>query len=353
MKLSSPLFALVLLFSACGTPDSSLEDPEANPQDRPEAGVSDACGGKCDDPDAVINASRSRLLASLNVLQVEVVDPDDEELVTTWTIFNGTLLEVEDEAAPEDGFSLDAELYVLDEDAAEVVVATTLLFDGEVFATESLDLAELGEWQVLRVDVRGVHGEREISQGFEFATGLEVGDEVAIVPVDPWAHAKDVTLPVIQLDRDMEVPDYERATGVDAFNLSGTEFWQRWSGGHSPTFSYTAGTDLGRKCMYASARRFEAIMREAPESMLQLKADTNWGGSFFNWNDDYTDPSAYQRPRGAVLWAWKTHLIKWISQTGPDGSCFLPTLEQVERAAAACLATGERSDGAIEGCQAS
>ena len=86
--------------------------------------------------------------------------------------------------------------------------------------------------------------------------------------------------------------------------------------------------------------------------MLELKENTNWSGRFFNWNDDYSDPAANGRPRGAVLWAWRTGLVKWISQTGADGTCYLPTLSMVERAAANCLRKGESNDGEIEGCQA-
>ena len=34
--------------------------------------------------------------------------------------------------------------------------------------------------------------------------------------------------------------------------------------------------------------RFETIMRDPPEGMVSLLETSNWGGRFFNWNDDYS-----------------------------------------------------------------
>jgi hypothetical protein len=138
---------------------------------------------------------------------------------------------------------------------------------------------------------------------------------------------------------------YPRATG---FNLGGTEFWQKWSGGHNPTYSFSAGTDAGRLCMQASAIRFETIMAEAPAELVQLNEATNWSGSFFNWNDDYSRAD-WGDASGPRLWAWRTSLIKWISQTKKDGSCLLPTRDLVIKAATNCLARGAE----IQGCSAS
>ena len=97
--------------------------------------------------------------------------------------------------------------------------------------------------------------------------------------------------------------------------------------------------------------RFAAIMKDAPEELVKLDADTNWSGSFFNWNDDYSNPDSYGDGSGARLWAWRTSLIKWISQTKKDGSCLLPTRELVVAAAKACLQTGAGAMGEIQGCQ--
>jgi hypothetical protein len=170
------------------------------------------------------------------------------------------------------------------------------------------------------------------------------------LPADIFAQARDVTLATITIDG--PAPDsYTPAAVGGSIGLGGTEFWQRWPGGHSPSFSYSAGTERGRACMQASAIRFETIMAEPPPAVSQLLAESNWSGRFFNWNDDFTEASS-GNASGAVLWAWRTGLIKWISQTARDGTCHLPTLDLVERAAAACLATAESDGGEIEGCSA-
>ena len=44
------------------------------------------------------------------------------------------------------------------------------------------------------------------------------------------------------------------------------------------------------------------IMADPPEALLALKENSNWGGSFFNWNDDFTG-SDYGDGRSARLWA--------------------------------------------------
>ncbi len=180
--------------------------------------------------------------------------------------------------------------------------------------------------------------------------GLECGQTAPVepdAPVDDYAQARDVNVHAVTIGGDA-LP-YAYPSVDSGFGLGGTEFWQKWSGGHNPTYSYGEGTEAGRKCMLASAIRFEAIMSDPPESMVRLREETNWSGRFFNWNDDFS-MSPGQDARGAVLWAWRTGLIKWISQTGRDGTCYLPTLDIVERAASNCL-SADGGDGEIQGCQ--
>ncbi len=178
-----------------------------------------------------------------------------------------------------------------------------------------------------------------------------VADRCANPPADPYAEARDVTKALITFPEGTLAPtSYDYPSGGE-FSLGGTEFWQKWSGGHNPTYSFGEGTDKGRLCMQASAIRFEEIMKDPPADLVKLEAETNWSGSFFNWNDDYSGEGSYGDASGARLWAWRTSLIKWISQTKKDGSCYLPTREMVERAAAACLTTGQGAAGEIQGCQ--
>jgi hypothetical protein len=166
-------------------------------------------------------------------------------------------------------------------------------------------------------------------------------------PTDLYADARDVTKPLVTFSAGAQAPASYQAPSVDGFYLSGTEFWQKWSGGKNPTYSFSDGTDAGRLCMQASAIRFEAIMKDPPPEMVQLNEQSNWSGSFFNWNDDYSQ-SDYGDASAARLWAWRTSLIKWISQTKKDGSCLLPTRDLVVKAALACLERGAE----IQGCAA-
>lgn len=168
---------------------------------------------------------------------------------------------------------------------------------------------------------------------------------------DPYAEALDVDLERVTFPEGTPAPEDYRYPSAEGFGLGGTEFWQRWAGGHSPTFSFDEGTEPGRRCMVASALRFEAIMADPPDELVRLRDETDWTGRFFNWNDDYTE--AFYDGRGATLWAWRTGLVKWISQTNRDGSCELPTRELVRRAALDCLElAAANGDGEIEGCQA-
>jgi hypothetical protein len=180
--------------------------------------------------------------------------------------------------------------------------------------------------------------------------------QVAVEPrcrPDAYAEARDVDKAIISFPPNTPSPTaYERPEGGE-FSLGGTEFWQKWSGGHNPTYSFSDGTDAGRLCMQASAIRFGEIMKNPPAELVQLNADTNWGGSFFNWNDDYSKPESFGAGSTARLWAWRTGLIKWISQTRKDGTCALPTRELVIKAAKACLITGQNTMGEIQGCSAS
>lgn len=168
---------------------------------------------------------------------------------------------------------------------------------------------------------------------------------------DAYADARDVTKALVVFPAGTPAPTAYEAPSGSAFSLAGTEFWQKWSGGKNPTYSFAEGTDAGRRCMQASAIRFGEIMKNPPPELVKLDADTNWSGSFYNWNDDFSGPDAYGDGTGARLWAWRTSLIKFISQTKRDGSCLLPTLDMVVRQAKACLETGAAAAGEIQGCQ--
>ncbi|MFT5357033.1 MAG: hypothetical protein ACI9KE_004263 [Polyangiales bacterium] len=134
------------------------------------------------------------------------------------------------------------------------------------------------------------------------------------------------------------------------WNMNGWEWWQKWAGGFSPTYEDTEATTPAMICSVASAIRFAAILENPPTRLAQLRRTNTWDGRFFNWNDDFSDPSSSGTMRGAGMWAWQDHLIKWMSQTNEDGSCELPTAEMLESTVANCIIQGRDADGHIEGC---
>lgn len=142
-------------------------------------------------------------------------------------------------------------------------------------------------------------------------------------------------------------------------SLYGVDWFQKWSGGVSADHDWSKGTELGKRCMWASTLRFEAIMKEAPQELIAFLGEYDaWSGSFYNWVDDYSGKGedgseAFGDASGARLWAWRTGLSKWISQAAKDGSCYLPTKKMVVDYVTACKAHQASNDGQMQGCQAS
>lgn len=167
--------------------------------------------------------------------------------------------------------------------------------------------------------------------------------------VDVYAGARDVDLARVPIPDDAPAPpaSYEPSV-VGSFSVSWMEFSQQWADGHDLTHDYQKGTVAGRHCIQASEIRFQAIMADPPPALQRLYDESRWSGSFYNWNQDFSESS--RDADGAWLWAWRTHLIKWISQTGKDGTCHLPTYDLVERMATDCLAKAEADGGDIAEC---
>ena len=329
-------FSLLVGGVACG-------ESEPTPDEQPEDAVSAPAVSKSDE------VTDGRLLESLDIVDQEF-DGDESTMVLRLVgELNGN--HYFDEI--EDGHELLVSIRANDGASTDFSVEATMAYTADGvggYLSDPIDVSELLPYQSLRVAVSGTHEGGEVAQAFEFADGATTGVEV--FENDPFEDAYDVNAGVIYIDPATAVPDYRSARVDGPFGLGGTEFWQKWAGGHNPTYSYSEGTDAGRKCMFASARRFEAIMADPPPALVELEENSNWSGRFFNWNDDYSHEDASGSARYSALWAWRTGLIKWISQTGKDGACFLPTYDLVEEAADVCLAKAARNDGEIEGCQA-
>ena len=134
-------------------------------------------------------------------------------------------------------------------------------------------------------------------------------------------------------------------------SLYGVDWFQKWAGGVNADHGWENGTELGKRCMWAAVLRFEAIMADPPAELKAFLAEyTRWGGSFYNWVDDYSKPEAYGDASTARLWAWRTGLSKWISAAAKDGSCYLPTKQMVIDYAKTCKEHAAQNGGEMQGC---
>lgn len=165
-----------------------------------------------------------------------------------------------------------------------------------------------------------------------------------------------VTFPV----RSTKSPSANPSSGFSGEHASlyGVDWFQQWPDGVSADHGWENGTDLGKRCMWAAVLRFEAIMKDAPPELVAFLGEYDqWSGNFYNWVDDFSGKSASGEAAGgdasgARLWAWRTGLSKWISQTAKDGSCYLPTRKMVVDYAAACKEhVASREDKQMQGCQ--
>lgn len=171
---------------------------------------------------------------------------------------------------------------------------------------------------------------------------------------------KDVEQEHVSFSESVKAPIESAGTGAqaDKVSLFGVDWFQKWAGGKTADHDWSIGSEYGKRCMWASVARFEAIMKDNPPPELAafLAEYTKWSGGFYNWNDDYGGKSEDGKPavgdaKSARLWAWRTTLTKWISATAKDGSCYLPTRSMVVKYVAACKAHAADNAGEMQGCE--
>jgi len=153
---------------------------------------------------------------------------------------------------------------------------------------------------------------------------------------------------------DVKAPEQSAGSGHRAAkgSLGGVDWFQKWPGGVSADHGWNNGTEIGKRCMWAAVARFEAIMQNPPAEYLELRANySGWGGSFYNWVDDYSKPEAGGDASTARLWAWRTGLTKFISAAAKDGSCYLPTRQLLIDYSKKC-AERVASGAEMQGCDA-
>ena len=127
---------------------------------------------------------------------------------------------------------------------------------------------------------------------------------------------------------------------VNGFDFGGFEYWPYKEA--QPIYpdkiqwGFEEGSDPARTCMAASTRALAEILQDPPESLLQLR-EKHHISSFFNWNNDYTGAQRNGMAHLRKLWLYERSLIKWISETNTDGTCLIPTREELDRFATLCL----------------
>ena len=181
--------------------------------------------------------------------------------------------------------------------------------------------------------------------------------QVAVPTEDPWRLARDINVMNVGFGEETPIPvSYSRPQNVGSLSLSSPEWWQRWSGGATQSFSWNEGTDHGKRCGQANAIRLEALWADAEgqAAFQELLDGSGWSGTMYNWTEDVSEGGRTAGfIRGATLWAWRTGAVKFINVVHDDGSCDLPTLAIVKEFSRQCLDAARNDDGAIEGCIAS
>lgn len=306
---------------------------------------SDLRSGKADGTLEIVEEGPLRLGDSVEAVL-------EENLGFSWTVTVDDSAELSFETSGDDG--LDTIINVQDADGNDIGSDD----DGgaEYFSNLSTEI-EAGTYTVI---VTGYGN----SQAGTFALlarcagGVACGEEPPPGD-DPWAGAKDVNLHHVEFTDATPIPDSFTRADAGPVSLSGPEWWQRWSGGATQSFSWSEGTDYGKRCGQASAIRLEALWNYADEAgnlpgreaFEDLLNNTGWRGTMYNWTEDVSEGG---RPsfNPASMWAWRTGAIKFINVTRADGSCDLPTLDLLQRFSATCL--DRAGDGTeIQGCRAS
>lgn len=157
----------------------------------------------------------------------------------------------------------------------------------------------------------------------------------------------------------VRAPRESAASGAKAgkTSLYGVDWYQKWAGGRASDHDWAIGSEFGKRCMWASVARFEAIMAAPPSELTTFLGEYGkWDGSFYNWNDDFGGSSAegkaaFGDAKGARLWAWRSSLVKWVSATAKDGSCYLPTRTMLMDFVTTCKAHAADNNGEMQGCE--
>lgn len=143
------------------------------------------------------------------------------------------------------------------------------------------------------------------------------------------------------------IPDKQT---IGSYVVSSYEFWP-WKLPEpiypdKVQWGYAAGGPEAQKCV-AEARKVlvNILAHDVPPELDELR--TKHGvRTFYNWNNDMTGaPAKVKIPElYEGLWLYEEGLIKWMSHTERDGTCRIPTRDDLVVFARSCLKTFPNCD---------
>lgn len=145
---------------------------------------------------------------------------------------------------------------------------------------------------------------------------------------------------------------------IGKFMITGYEYWQwkkkdPYDGGNEVAWGYNGDgepktgvlpTDQARACMAEARKVLEDILKNDVPPELEAFRAKHGISQFWQWNNDMTDAAASVKvPKNyESLWLYDNRLIKWMSHTERDGSCRLPTRDDLVKWAVGCMETYEK-----------
>lgn len=153
--------------------------------------------------------------------------------------------------------------------------------------------------------------------------------------------------------KDIAVPEKDARSGVqleNGYRTYGLDWFKTPRASYPDNKRWEQGSDIGKKCQWASLFRFEAIFKNPPAEAEELRRASTWSGSFWQWIDDYAGGDrSVQDP--TACYAYSSGLYKWIGSSGKGDVCRLPTRAMVVGMMKECKAVADRNDRNTEGCR--
>ncbi|MBX3186062.1 MAG: hypothetical protein KF819_03565 [Labilithrix sp.] len=192
--------------------------------------------------------------------------------------------------------------------------------------------------------------EEEAAQGEDAFSQREVDNDEVLKALQ--AAASNVNQYEISVkDIGVPVPSASVGASVNGFSTRGLDWFQNPAVSYPDNKRWEQGTDTGKKCQWAAVFRFQAIFENPPEEAKQMRELEGgmWRGSFWSWVDDHASTERVADP--SPSYAWSSGLWKWISASGKNGICRIPTRTMVARMMKSCMAQAQSNNGDPKGCR--